>query len=191
MEKDVADKSVEKGQKPSRKKRILKILIIAPFSIAAFIFVVLTAAVVFLSDKRVERIAEKYYPEYMNGRLELDVKHFSLMSGFDIKDIVVYNPEPFKGEMIRVDRLVLDYSLFQILTGNIRFNEIGIYSPKINLIQEKGVWNFEKLAKTSGIKEEPVEEESGEPSKEINLPISIEFFLKFILKDLSIDVDAD
>ncbi|HPA64119.1 MAG TPA: hypothetical protein PLC67_09200, partial [Spirochaetota bacterium] len=173
MEKDVTDKSVKKGQKPSRKKRILKILIIAPFSIAAFIFVVLTAAVVFLSDKRVERIAEKYYPEYMNGRLELDVKHFSLMSGFDIKDIVVYNPEPFKGEMIRIDRLVLDYSLFQILTGNIRFNEIGIYSPKINLIQEKGVWNFEKLAKTSGIKEEPVEEESGEPSKEINLPVSI------------------
>ena len=191
MEKDVADKSIEKGQKPSRKKRILKILIIAPFSIAAFIFVVLTAAVVFLSDKRFEHIAEKYYPDYMNGRLELDVKHFNLMSGFDIKNIVIYNPEPFKGEMIRIDRLVLDYSLFQILTGNIRFNEIGIYSPRINLIQEKGVWNFEKLAKPSGTKEEPVEEVSGESSKEINLPISIEFFLKFILKDLSIDVDAD
>ncbi|MBP8081796.1 MAG: hypothetical protein KAZ87_01210 [Spirochaetes bacterium] len=191
MDKDVADKSVKKGQKPSLRKRILRILIIAPFAFTALIFLIMTAAVIFISDKRVESIAEKYYPDYMNGRLELDVRHFNLLSGFDIRDLVIYNPEPFKGEMIRIDKLVLDYSLFQLLTGNIRFNEIGIYSPKINLVQENGVWNFEKLSKPSEKKEEPVEEDSGEPSKEINLPISVEFFLKFILKDLSVNVDAD
>ncbi len=172
----------------------LKILFVwIPIVLVVLILTALLAAWLYLTPGRVERLIVENFKEMSNGDISLKVDSFSPYSGFVMRDIVIRNGEEFgRSEFVKIERLVLKYGLFPILIGNIRFEEIGIYKPRIYLEEKNGIWNAARLMKPSEKKpekkkeEKKKEEEEGPPSKEINLPVSVEFLFKFVLDDLRV-----
>ena len=182
-------KKIIKGKKRSPARKAAVYLFRSVLLLTAVVLILLVILFAAVSGKRAEYLAEKYYSRFMNGRLEMDVERFSLSGGFDIRNISIFTPDPFSGRFVHIDRFVLDYSLWEILRGRILIREAGIYSPRIELIQKNGKWNFESIAKESAPQKESAESGSAEP--EINLPVQMEFLLKFILRDLSLSVRSD
>lgn len=146
----------------------------------------------------VEELAKKTFNEISNGTLELKVKKFNLFRGFEINNILIRNGEEFgNSKFIAVKKIAMEYSLLEIVTGSVRFPEIGIYDPKIFIKQKGESWNFEKLMKPSDSeKEEKTEEikdnEEDEDKKDIiSLPIAVDFLLNFTLDNLQVFVKGN
>ncbi len=176
--------------------QVLKTLFIRiPLTIIAVVALALFILNFYLTPGRVQSLAISSFAGASYGSLSLEVEKFNVYHGFVINNIVVRSGEDFGNEKVfEMERLVLDYSFFPIFTGSVRFPEIGLYKPRVYLTEKKGVWNVAALMKPSEKKpEEPEPEEKekepeGEPSKEISLPISVDFLLKFVLDDLRVYV---
>ncbi len=165
---------------------------IALITIVALALIILT---LYLTPARVEKLIVEKFNSMSNGDMTLKVSKFGLWSGFVFEDIRIRNGEEFdRTTFVEIKKMVLDYGLPGMLIGNVRFNEIGIYQPRIYLKERGGVWNAEKLMKPGEKKEEPEEEGPEEPKgpspREINLPVSAEFLFKFILDDLRVYADG-
>ncbi len=208
---EVLQVTESKGNKKSKKSKkvstssikarigkfFLKLFFIyIPVFVISLVVLVLIVLKLVLSPGLVEKLAMDNFNKLSNGSLSLDVKEFSPYSGFVIEKIVLKNSKEFdNSDFVVIDKLVFKYGFFSIFTGNIHIDEIGIYKPRIALKQSSGKWNFETLMKPTAkepeeeIVEEPKKE--GEPLKEINLPISVQFLFKFVLSELSVTVDAD
>ncbi len=168
--------------------KVVKIVLLwLPLSIVGVVVVFMAALPVVLSPKRVETIAAGAFRSASRGELSMSVKRFNPYRGFEIENLVIYNGEEFgRSKFVEIERLVLDYGFFGMLAGRVRFNEIGIYRPRVYLVEKNGVWNAGRLMKKSA--EAPGEEvkeekEDGAPSREIRLPISVDFLFKFVLED--------
>lgn len=185
----------DKKKKPLALRILFKTLRIVflwiPLGLITVIGVVLIAAKLYLSPARVEKLAVENFSKKSYGTISLKVKSFSPYSGFDIENIIIRNgPEFDNSVFVQIDKLRLRYGFFSIFTGNIHFDEIGIYKPKVYVKEKKGVWNFARLMKPSESKPEP---EKKEPEKEksakegpIKIPIDVQFLLHFMLDDLRI-----
>ncbi len=171
-------------------KTAAKVLLVwTPLSLLGVLLAVMAALPLVLTPGRVESIAAGAFRAVSNGELSLSVRRFNPYTGFDIHNLVIYNGEEFgRTKFVEIDRLVLDYGFFGMLVGNVRFNEIGIYRPRIYLVERNGVWNAARLMKAGepGDEAEKPKEPAveGAPSEEIRLPISVEFLFKFVLEDL-------
>ncbi|HSV96737.1 MAG TPA: hypothetical protein VLM75_07365 [Spirochaetota bacterium] len=171
-------------------KTAAKIIVIwVPLAVAGLVVVIMAALPLVLSPKRVETIAAEAFRLASYGELSMKVKRFNPYRGFEIENLVIYNGEEFgRSKFVEIERLVFDYGFFGMLVGRVRFNEIGIYRPRIHLIEKNGVWNAERLMKASAEKpgkeqKEEKKEEGVGPSKEIGLPISLDFLFKFVIED--------
>ncbi|MBN2041480.1 MAG: hypothetical protein JW864_15685 [Spirochaetes bacterium] len=174
--------------------KFIKILFIwIPLSVISLIAVLLIFLKLYLTPGRVEGLAVSNFSKLSNGSLALKVNDFSIYSGFEIQNIVIRNGEEFnRTGFVEIERIVLRYNLFSMLTGNLHLKEIGIYKPKIFLKEKNGIWNFARLMKPgSGKVEEAKPEEKASSSDEINLPISVDFFLNFMLENLQVFVDGE
>ncbi len=179
-----------------KNKKILKaaakiVVLWVPLSIVGLVIVIMAALPLVLSPKRVETIAVRAFHSASNGELSMSVKRFNPYRGFEIEKLIIYNGEEFgRTKFIEVERLVLDYGFFGMLAGRVRFTEIGIYRPRMYLVEKNGVWNAARLMKTAQKMPEEEKEEAegdeGAPSNEIRLPVSVDFLLKFVLDDLRI-----
>jgi len=171
-------------------KTAAKVLLVwVPLSVFGLVFMLMAALPLVLSPGRVESIAVSAFRAASNGELTLSVKRFNPYTGFDIHNLVIYNGEEFgRTKFVEVERLVLDYGFFGMLVGNVRFREIGIYRPRLYLMEKNGVWNAARLMKAGAGKPEAEKKEEpaleGAPSGEIRLPFSAEFLFKFVLDDL-------
>ncbi|MGL4370700.1 MAG: hypothetical protein ACRCUT_13665, partial [Spirochaetota bacterium] len=181
-------------------KRVLikavKILFLwIPLSLAAVIAAVFIIADLILSPSLVEKVAVEQFAAASNSALCLDVKKFSLYSDILIENIEIKNPAGFgDGNLFELKRFHLKYGFFSMLIGRVHIDEFEIYKPRIYLIQQKGVWNAEKLMKPSAPKEPEKEEPetAGAPlPAEINLPWPMKFFFNFVLDDLYVYVRGD
>ncbi len=180
----------------SKKRWLIRFLVIIPTTLIFLIVISLVVVNLYLSPKRTESLIKENFEKSTYGKIDLDVKSFNPYGDIVIENIKITGGNGFKGEkLFTLKKLVLKYGLFKFLIGTIRFEEIGIYEPAIYLKQRGKRWNFESLAKESTekkkIQEESSEEKSSDLSNEINLPISVEFFMKFILKDLKVVVDGE
>lgn len=183
-------------------KQLLKTLFIRiPILLAGLILLVLVVLKIYLTPERTEGLITENFNSRSNGSLSMKVKEFSPYGGFAFENITVKNGKEFgESNLLTIDRLVFKYGLFRMLTGSVRLSEIGIYNPRVYLEQRKGVWNASVLMKKSPDekkeeKKEPKEKDkkdkSADDSKYIDLPISADFFLKFILNDLRVYVKSD
>jgi hypothetical protein len=202
-------KIVKKKKIPKKTHPALKISIVAakfiflwvPVSLITIIFIALIIIKAILSPSRVENLIQTNFNSLSNSTITLNVKEFSPYNGFVIEELKITQPESFSGEnFVSIDRIVLDYGFFRMFTGNVRFSEIGIYKPEINLVQKNGTWNFAKLMKEKEQapkkEEEPpkVEEKTKDdtpPPESIKLPISVSLLFNFILEDLNVTVESD
>ncbi|MDY6935613.1 MAG: hypothetical protein SVZ03_15490 [Spirochaetota bacterium] len=180
--------------------RILRIVLLwIPATIIILIIIILLALKFYLSPKRVEGLIVSNFNKHSYGDISLKVREFSPYGGFLIENILIRNGEEFSHtKFLEIESLVLRYGFFSMLIGDIRFDEIGIYKPRIYLTEKNGIWNPARLMKPGEEKPEKEEEEKieklhdkGAPLDEINLPISIEFLFKFILKDLRLYVKGE
>ncbi len=196
--------------KAKKKARPLSLRILIQFAKTLFIriplfVIVLIAAVLFflqlyLTPPVVEGLAKGNFAKLSYGTLDLKVESFNPYKGFVIHDIEIRSGEDFgRAKLFEMKKLVLNYGLFPIFTGSIRFPEIGIYKPRVYLTQKKGIWNAAALMKPSEKKpekepepEEGEEEETDKPaSTEIKLPIAVDFLFNFILDDLCVYVNGE
>ncbi len=161
------------------------ILIWLPLAVAGLVIVIMAALPLILSPKRVETIAAGAFRSVSNGELSMSVRRFNPYRGFEIVNFVIYNGEEFgRSKFVEIERLVFDYGFFGLFAGRVRFNEIGIYRPRVYLVEKNGVWNAERLMKASAEKPEKEEKDERVSSKAIHLPFSADFLLKFVLEDL-------
>jgi hypothetical protein len=177
--------------------RTLKVLFFwVPVSIISLVLLVLLGLELYLSPGRVEKLIVENFNSRSYGDISLNVRSFSPFGGFVMENILIRNGKEFdNSRFVEIKKLVLDYGLFPILIGNVRFREIGIYQPRIYLTERGGVWNAARLMKPGEPKkeekeEEEPEEDKGPPPDQIKLPISVEFLFKFVLDDLRVYVDG-
>ncbi len=70
----------------------------------------------------------------------------SLFSGVTLKGVVVANPAPFPGSILRADAFVLRYRLLPLLRGRLLIDELSLEKPVVSLASDKkGVFNYERL----------------------------------------------
>ncbi len=193
-------KKARKKMRPLWKRitiQVAKTLFIRiPLTVIAVIMIAGIFLNYYLTPPTVQELAKKTFNGMSTGTLDLKVKSFNIYRGFEIDNLVIRNGSDFgNSKIVAIDRLVLKYNIFKILTGSVRFPEIGIYGPKVYLKQSGDKWNFATLMKPSDKKEKPEEikeeKSSGEKSTEINLPIAVDFLLNFKLKDLQVSVKGN
>ncbi|HDP81184.1 MAG TPA: hypothetical protein ENN21_10130 [Spirochaetes bacterium] len=173
--------------------KALKILFVwLPLALVFLVVLALLAAQIYLTPRRVENLVTAGFKSASHGEIRLSVKRFNPYRGFIIENLEIRNGEEFgRTKFLEVERLVLDYRFFPLFIGNVYFNEIGIYRPRIYLQEKNGVWNAARLMKETEKKEEKKKEEEkkadeGPPPKEINLPVSVKLLFKFVLDDLRV-----
>ncbi len=204
-EKKLAKKTAHKA-KPLRTRALIKAAKITFIYIPILIIISLGALLFFswfyLTPPVVEKIAKNSFGSVSHGTLDLKVEKFNLYSGFVINNIVVRSGEDFaRAKVFEMEKAVFDYSFFRIFTGSIRIPEVGLYSPRVYLKEQKGVWNVASLMKESkkdpAEKDEPDSKEEAKsssdkkPGGDINLPIAVDLLFKFILKDLNVFVKSE
>lgn len=210
--KQVDEKNENLSEKKSKKEKnvtksiflrivmkLLKILLVwCPLILIILISIVLITAKLFLTPARVESLITSNFNDNANGQISLNVKKFSPYSGFVIENVKIKNSKEFNNtDFIKIDKLVLKYGFFSLFIGNIHFDEIGIYKPRIYIAEKNGVWNYNTLMKETKevkpvvktttedkIDEEDKEDKTEKPLSEINLPIAIDILFNFILNDL-------
>jgi len=127
-------KEKKKAKKAKRKARPLSLRIVIQFAKTLLIrvplfIIVLIAAVLFflqlyLSPAVVEGLAKGNFSKLSYGSLDLKVESFNPYRGFVIKNIVIRSGEDFgRAKLFEMEKLVLNYGLFPIFTGSIRFPE--------------------------------------------------------------------
>ncbi|MCL2156221.1 MAG: hypothetical protein FWH53_11195, partial [Leptospirales bacterium] len=167
------------------------IFIRIPLTIIILIILTLIFLKFYLRPSVVESLVKNNFSEMSTGSIDLKVESFGIYKGFVINNIEIRSGEDFgNAKLFEMERFVFSYDFFKIFTGSIKLYEIGIYKPRVYLIQKDDKWNVETLMKPSEAKEEPepkVEEKPEEEtvSDEISLPIAVDFLLNFILDDLS------
>lgn len=168
--------------------RTLRIVFVwVPVSVILLVALVLGALRLYCTAPRMEKLAIAAFRSMSYGDISLSVTRFNPYEGFEIRNLMIYNGDEFdRSKFVEIEKLVLRYGFFSIFAGNIHFDEIGIYRPRIYLEEKKGVWNIARLMKPSEKKREVKEEKKAEgpPSKELRLPISVNFLFRFILDDL-------
>jgi hypothetical protein len=87
-------------------------------------------------------LAEKEGTQKLNLPLSIKNIKFSLLSGVRIDGVTL---GPALQPLARVQALVLDYDLTQLLQGQIVINQILVDRPELNAISKNGVWNFQPL----------------------------------------------
>ena len=196
------EKKIKKKSRPLTLRIFIQfvktLLIRIPMVIVVLIAAILFFLQIYLSAPVVEGLAKGSFAKVSNGTLDLKVESFNPYRGFVMNNIVIKSGEDFgRAKLFEMEKLVFSYGFFPIFTGSVRFPEIGIYKPRVYLIQKKGVWNAATLMKPSEKKpEEPEpekkEEKSDEPSStELKLPISVDFLFNFILDDLRVYVNGE
>lgn len=158
------------------------LLLVAGLIVATYLFVT--------SPPIIEKIIISQFSNYTTGTISLKVKKASLFRGFVFEDIVIKSGANFEGRtLFEMKRLNLLYSLFGIFVGDIGLHELGLYQPRLSLYEKAGVWNLAALLKPGKEQEEP--EKETETTDEISLPVSIRFFLKFVIEDFEVSIDQD
>lgn len=166
--------------------KIIRIIFLwIPLAVISLVAAVLITAGLILTPARVESLVVDNFNSRSYGTISLKVDSFNLYSGFSIRNLVIRNGKEFNNsKFVEIEKLALKYGFFSIFIGNIHFDEIGIYKPRIYLEEKNGAWNFARLMHPTQKTKEEEKPEEGPPSKEINLPISVQFLLKFVLDDL-------
>jgi hypothetical protein len=172
--------------------KVLRIILIwIPLSLLSLVILVFIVAKIYLSPQRVERLAAEQFSAVSNGSLSMQVKNFDPYSDIWIENIVIKNPVEFGGNFLEIQKVRIRYGFFSLLTGNVHFDEIGIYKPRVYLVQKKGIWNVDRLMKPGSPKPKEAEKGKGPAKSEINLPISVQVLLNFVLDDLRVKIQGD
>jgi len=70
----------------------------------------------------------------------------SILSGIDLQDVTVGNPEGFTGNLLTAKAFALHYRLMPLLQKRVEVETLTLDSPVITLAKNaKGDWNYDKI----------------------------------------------
>lgn len=137
-------------------------------------------------------ILKKTFPSFSSGKMNAEVKQFSLFYGIVIENIEIYSGADFENKLFfKTNRLAVLYSIPKLFIGNLEISEISLIKPKIFLYQKGKVWNAQTLFKSEPAKKEEPEKENSESTNEINLPAPVRGNIKIFIEDMDIDAFGD
>lgn len=151
-----------------------------------FVFITISIFVLFQISSFRNWIAN-YALESVNSglyaKIEIDDFHLNPFAGIEIENfrLLLENDT-----LARVEKLSIDFDIFDLIQGNLNFKYIGLDNPNIKLFRSTSdsTWNYERIAKPSKPKIEGKEIPSKEPSK---FALNIKYFeikgLNFIYSD--------
>lgn len=121
---------------PFGKKRILKIasavLLIVVIGASFFLYIFYQD----LKKQLLEKVTDSA-SSAIGQKVDIGDISFSLISGIDINNITVSNPEGFpEGQLLGIKNLNLNMKFRELFHGVFHFRDIKIISPELNLIQD-------------------------------------------------------
>ena len=179
---------------PQTKRRWLRRSVAGFFLFLSALIIVIN---IFFSEAITKFIITSTVAAQTHGKISLKVEQASLLRGFIFDNIVLQSGPDFKHKpLLEIKRFSLLYNLYGFWVGDFGIREVGIYQPKIYLVQQKNKWNFGTLAKASDAKEEEKKPEKKEEKTEgtresVSTLFSIRVFFKFVLEDLYVSVESD
>ncbi|MCL1864761.1 MAG: hypothetical protein FWF73_03005 [Spirochaetes bacterium] len=199
--KNKKEKKLKRKDRPLSRRILIQfaktLFIRIPIAVVILVIVILIFLKFYLRPSVVESLIKNNFSEMSTGSIDLKVESFGIYKGFVINNILIKSGEDFgNAKLFEMERFVFSYDFFKIFTGSIKFYEIGIYKPKVYLIQKNDKWNVETLIKSSEKEDKPKDEKKPKEEKkesssdEVNLPIAVDFLLNFILDDLSVYVNG-
>ncbi len=170
-------------------KKVAYYLSIGVAGFIVLLFIGIAVVNVYITDNRATRILTSQIESRLNATASLQVTHFSLFHGFEIKNFKLFVSGD-TAPLLQFDTFKLKYSLLPMFIGKVNIYEVGLYNPSIVIDEHKGVWNFQRMLKPSEKKEKEKKEEKqkAEAGEAITLPIPVEFLFNFIVQNLSITV---
>ena len=131
---------------PKKSKSLEKLLFRGLIYLLVFTILLLTATGIILEHyfpaEQVRAFAEGQISKNLKLPLKIQKLQVSLFSGIQIEEIALgFSNNP----VAHVKKVVLDYNLAQLLTGELVFNQVQIDHPQLTAISKNGVWNFQPL----------------------------------------------
>lgn len=151
-----------------------------------FVFITITIFILFqihsfrswIADLALGTVNDGLY-----GKIEIDDFHLNPFAGIEIENFRLL----LKNDTLaRIEKLTVDFDIFDLIQGNLNFKYIALDNPNIKLVRSTSdsTWNYERIAKPSKPKTEEKEIPSEEPSK---FALNIKYFeikgLKLIYSD--------
>lgn len=114
------------------------------FSLFLFLLIAGTGVVLeyYFPAEEVRVFAEKEGTKQLKLPLSIQKIKLSLLSGVRIDGVTI---GPASKPLARVQSVVLDYDLSQLLQGHLVINQVLVDQPQLNAVSKNGVWNFQPL----------------------------------------------
>ena len=146
-------------------RKILKIFLWALGILAGLLLLAWLVVLIFFPDEKIRsmlvaELEDRLGVEVQAGELDLEI-----FSGLSLRDVVVGPPPGFDQPPVQVERLVVDYSLKEILGKKLTVHQLLIDRPRIHFQVAEGNNNVSALLhqRRAGKKKEP---EAAEPADE-------------------------
>ncbi len=150
------------GQPPRRiVKKLLKILLWVLGVLAGLLVLAWLVILIFFPDEKIRNLMVAELEDRLKvevGAGELDLEIFS---GLSLKDVVIGAPPGFDRPPLRVERLVVDYSLAEILQKQLSVSQVLVDRPEINIQSRRGQSNLAALLSQRQAKRQPEPAGSG------------------------------
>ncbi len=132
---------------------------------------ILILSTVTISSSRVKDLVVKQAEKALKRKVEIGDLRVNLLRGIKVKRIMIGNTRGFAEEpFLEGDSFVLNFSLLPLFKKQIVISKITFLSPRILIERnQKGIWNFADLIKTSP---GPGEGQNGGPGKALTLLLS-------------------
>ena len=132
--------------------------------LAGLLLLAWLVVLIFFPDEKIRRmlvaeLEDRLGVEVQAGELDLEI-----FSGLSLKDVAIGPPEGFDQAPVRVERLVVDYSLGEILGKKLTVHQLLIDRPEIHFQAREGKNNVSALLgqRHTGKAEKPEPTEPGD-----------------------------
>jgi hypothetical protein len=84
----------------------------------------------------------------VGAEVRVQKMEISVFSGVTLAGVVIANPRPFRGDLLRADAFVLRYRLLPLLSRRLEVERLVLEKPEVDLVMDaKGNFNYEKLGR--------------------------------------------
>ncbi len=127
-------------------RKLLKVVLYAGGLFVGLIILLLVAAAIIIPIKfppeKLKSMASEKLTQTLKHKVSIGDVHFNVLSGFDIKDLVVSNRAGWAATpLVKAQDISISYHLFPLLWGEVSLGEIRLNQPQI-FVERKGLNEF-------------------------------------------------
>ncbi len=184
------EKTPPEEPKPKEKKKrswLKRLFLFITYGLLFFIVLLVGAGVVlsyYFPSERLRPVAEEKLTEFLKVPVSIGSLDLSLLRGVNISRLTLGENQP----IFDVQNIILDYDLTELMQGRFVINQVLVDEPKLNLISENGVWNFQPLLELGGSEEAPPPEKPSEGLPIIPLAVDLR---EFAIRNIQVNLDMD